>query len=68
MQHTLHWGQASKSNPGLLFRPERISAPSTHTSTTEEGKEVQEGWMKNERRWRGSEEEGGGVKEDGGSG
>lgn len=54
MQHMLHWGQASKSNPGLLFCPERTAAPSTHTTTTEEGKEVQEGWMKNERRWRGS--------------
>lgn len=30
MQHTLHWGQASKSNPGLLFCPERTAAPSTH--------------------------------------
>lgn len=26
MQHTLHWGQASKSNPGLLFCPERTAA------------------------------------------
>lgn len=30
MQHTLHWGQASKSNPGLLFCPERTAAASPH--------------------------------------
>lgn len=34
MQHTLHWGQASKSNPGLLFCPERTAAPSTRSTST----------------------------------
>lgn len=53
-KHTLHWGQVSKSNPGLLFCPKRTAATSTHAAATKEGKELQKGWIKNEGRWRGS--------------
>ena len=60
MQHTLHWGQASKSNPGLLFSPARTAAPTTHTTittttttttTSEKGNEVQEGGCRMSRDW-----------------
>lgn len=42
MQRTLHWGQASKSNPGLLFCPERTAAPSPHSTSTERKEEEEE--------------------------
>lgn len=50
--HTLHWGQASKSNPGLLFCPEHTTTQSTHTTSSETDGRCKVGWrMKEDGEW-----------------
>ncbi len=65
MQHTLHWGQASKSNPGLLSAQSELQHRLRTLYHYRGGRENAEGADEECEEKRGSLEEGGGLKEDG---